>query len=247
MTTFAHIASIETLNLTDTNLSFDNLKTFETNIGEPLVTKNMIISYNNLENTDFKTESTALKNLEGLFISHCNVTSIADVFKQLGPNLKLLDISGNNLTGLSADNFKNLPNLIGLKLDHGNLLHIDFSIFDQSKELFGINMSYNALKTIDLSSAAFAQMKIIKLEGNELTEIVGLTKTNFPALKELQISMNQFSCEYLTKFIPQIRSEFPNLKLLGEPFKQKHGEICHINWENSSTQNNKFCKYIFLN
>lgn len=51
------------------------------------------------------------------------------------------------------------------------------------------------------------------MEGNNLTEINTILPSNFPQLTTLGISKNQFSCQYLVKFL----KNWPKLHLIHNP------------------------------
>lgn len=208
----------------NTSLSFDDWKPFECESRR--LADVLDISYNNLENINFTTASTALKDLWVLNVANCNISNIPELIEQLGSQVRRLDISGNDLSEFNiTDIFTKFPFLFSLKMNHGNLSHIDFGVL-QHAYMTKLDISYNALQSINFTSVNFKEMRQLNLEGNDLTEVVGLTKKNVPELEKLDISMNQFSCEYLATFTPQVHNDHLFFNYISDPWKQKHGNDC---------------------
>lgn len=140
---------------------------------------------------------------------HRNIT---DVLNRIGLHLQVLDLSGNFIDALSADDFDRFKNLKELTLKHMNITSIQFEKF----------------------SKAFSHLEILNLEGNELTAIENVTLDNFPSLKSLAISKNQFSCDYLDGILSRWKN-FTKLSLVRNPTSYHiniEGIDCRIVGEN---------------
>lgn len=83
----------------------------------------------------------------------------------------------------------------------------------------------------------FKNLKILNLEGNDLTEVDTITRSRFPKLTSLGLSKNNFSCRYLANFLLQ----WENLSLFDNPSDQTHidGVDCYHN-EMDSKENERY-------
>lgn len=219
--TFADLKNIRRLYLKNTSLSFYDLTPFEPFI--ELVA--LDISHNNLENVRFTPTPGPLKTLFYLSIAHCGIANVSEWILQTSPRITTLDISGNDLNGLNLNTFAHLERMYSLKMSRGNLSDLDFNLLRHQSGLNFMDLSYNKLETINFT-LHLPYLHNLYLQGNELTEVINLTKTHMPELRMLDISRNQFSCEYLDTFVPQIKREFPHLELAGNTWEQKHGVNC---------------------
>lgn len=178
-----------------------------------------------------RLNATTLEKLSALSRLSLRNTSLS--FDDLKPfesliQLQTLDISYNNL---ESSNFTLTPErnweLHELYATHCNITNIPGLINQFVPLLRKVDLSYNNLKSINLtyeSESHLGNEFSIYLKGNDLREI-DFTKSDFQ-LKQLDISMNQFSCEYLASLIPQIMKKFQHLEFIGNPEEQKHGETC---------------------
>lgn len=221
--TFEKLTALQSLKMKNTSLLLEDLKPFDSlhNLFD------LDISYNNLENTNFTYSSPTFKHLNYLNVAHCKIENISEIMKQLDKYLTTLSISHNNFKTLNADTFAKLESLTELDISYNKLLHIDFNMFECLHNLYWLDLSSNSLSDINFTSVSRCmKIEYLYLQGNDLTELVDFTVARFPDLKWLDISQNQFSCDYLATFLRQIQSEFPDLKLVGDWRKQKHS-VCH--------------------
>ena len=103
------------------------------------------------------------------------------------PNLKVLDLSKNNLVG-QIPNF-NLPNLITLQLS-GNQLANSIPIFTLCTLLTVVDLSNNQLNG-KIPSFNFPKLQQINLSNNQLSDV--LPTFNSPDIKNINFSGNQLS------------------------------------------------------
>lgn len=154
--------------------------------------------------------------------------------------LMVLDVSDNNLEKVNfkvlestekREMFTSLPHLMKLNLARTNLSRFDG--IDGSHFLHLLNVSDNKLKEVNLSlilnnNSLSNSLNTLDLSGNDLTEIdlEYLNSTHFRQLRHIYISYNQFPCKFLTKFVSYIAKEMPELKIIDNPWTQKHGKKC---------------------
>lgn len=223
-TTFERFADMKRLILSNCSVLFDNLKPFEPFEG----LNELDISRNNLENVNFTSTSMALKQLQTLNVGHCDIKNITDVVKSLGPSLWKLDLTGNFLGKLDTEAFDTIK--AGLKVLNMSDTHsTDAGIIGALKHLTkleNLDISGNKLKTLNFTSVS-NHLRRLYLNGNDLNEVENLTKSHFPVLNFLNISKNEFTCEYLANFLAHLKREWPHLMMFGDPWEQKHDENCH--------------------
>lgn len=229
-TTFERFTNLMILDLSKTNLSFDELRPFE-----PLRKLDELdISHNDLENsmfqnsldsTNFEPTSMTFIRLHRFYAANCKIRDALTLTKLFGPPLSHLDLSGNDLQTINANTFENIGNLHILNLSNTNLLNFNFNTTAHEIELVTVDLSNNKLERIDMSSAP-EHLQSLFLNGNELKEISNLTKTNIPRLTYLNINGNQLSCEYLWTHMPKIVHEWPQIRFVSDSWEQKHKQSC---------------------
>lgn len=224
VTTFARLTNLQILTLKNTGISFGDANPFES-LKE---LREFDLSDNNLEHINFALLSSTLENLLEFHAANSKIVINSEFIKLFGSTLQVLDLRGNTLGDLNANAFEKLENLQNLRLDHVISPNFDLSKLEPLKSLQMLNISYNNLEKINLSLLSTTKLQELYLEGNNLTEIEHLAQSRFPKLFELAISKNKFSCNYLATFLPQIKIEWPDLKLIGDPWQQKHNNDCHL-------------------
>lgn len=172
---------------------------------QPLQTLSSLdISHNNLTNLNFTLLTKTLSRLEELSVGGSQIKNVSQVIQHLGSSTKKLDLSGNFVGNLSGNGFERLNNLEDL-----NLSNVNLSYFDSATSL---------------SSA----LKQLNLEGNDLIEIDELKRSHFANLGSLAISNNRIPCGKLEQLI----QDFEGVHFIGDPFEQKHGDNCRVDYAN---------------
>lgn len=218
-TSFKNVKYMSVINLSNTNLSFDDLQPFE-----PLeYLHDLDISYNNLNNTNFTSNSMAFKKLHTLNAAHCNIANATDLIKLLGSSILTLNLSGNHLDSFNANTFKGLIHLQTLNVSKTNLIEIDFGIFRHQIFFYEADFSYNKLKTVHVTSAVI-HLGIVHLDGNELTDTQSFSEHNFPILSKMSISNNQIPCTALA----QLKRQRPDLIFIDNILQQQHGDCSNV-------------------
>lgn len=215
-TTFEHLTALRSLNLSNTLLLICDFSPFQmlTNLST------LDISRNSLTGVNF-TMLSNLNNLIRLKAAHCQIENISHVIQHLRPSIKELDVSGN-LFGTLEATFDHLIHLEALNLSNSNIVNFDLSSLQHQKNLKLLDISFNKLQELNFARST-SRFTHLNLEGNDLAKINNLNQTRFIQLGALAISKNQLPCSYLK----QLRSEWNELKFIGDPFDQKHGKNCH--------------------
>lgn len=146
--------------------------------------------------------------------------NILTIVQEANEKSETLDISHHFVGKLNASTFERFVNLEKLNLSQTNLSNFDFSTFYHKRNLNMLDISNNNLRQIDfhLFVRNFQKLKLLNLEGNNLTEIDSVTRSYFPVLSVLGMSKNFFTCEYLVNFL----RPWPNLELIDNPSDQIH-------------------------
>lgn len=168
-----------------------------------------------------------ISNLKSLKLASNNITNISGIFDHLS-SLETLDLSYNYVGKLNISTFAKLTNLEHLNLGHTNLSNINFGTFFHQKELKSLDISYNNLNKMnfDVFLPYLKNLESLVLDGNNLTEMEGLTNSMFPQLSILSISNNNFNCTYLAKLLRTLK--WDELGLSIDP-ELVHTNETHIN------------------
>lgn len=144
-----------------------------------------------------------------------------------------MDLSANFIGKMSKKMFETFNNLQYLNLSHTNLSNFGFHTFYHLKNLRVLDLSYNRLGTVDfhLLFRNFKNLNTLNLEGNDLVQIDCVNRSNFPKLSFIGLSKNQFSCEYLARFLRQ----WDDLQVFHNPSDQTHidGVDCMLGGQDS--------------
>lgn len=226
-TTFQGMKELKYLNLSNTQLSLDDLSPFDSFIH----LEKLDISFNNLENVNFIT-SKIFKNLRVFSASNCKITKIHELLSLFGSSLVYLDLSGNFLSEIQSSTFENLTELAHLNLSNMNLSSFSFEALKHQQNLRILNISNNRLNVLFFvvirNSAEW--LEELYLDENDLFDINGLNHSSFPSLRRLSITKNQLSCKFLDNFVPKL-NEWRYLELIEDIWNQKKcaGQTIKVN------------------
>lgn len=188
---------LKALNVSDSSLSISNENPFE-----PITTLvSLDISRNNLGRTTFAVLSKTLNRLQHFHAAHCHIQNPDDIARELRSSLIELNLAANEIRTLQTEKLQNLLNLATLDISSNKLHEIEFQL------------TLNKLQHINLN-------------GNDLTHINGLTRTQFRSLKSIDIAGNQLECSNLQ----QLQHEWQHIIEFSEDsLMQKHNKDCRSN------------------
>lgn len=159
-------------------------------------------------------------NIRHLNLSSNHLENLLEIVHASSSLLETLDLSNNFLGDLNESTFETFINLKHLSLKHTNMTNLKLETFYHQNNLEVLDISYNNLNKVDFYPffRKFQHLLSLNLEANNLTEIDNVTRPYFPKLATLGISKNNFSCDYLMKFLLQ----WHDLKLVYNPSKEMH-------------------------
>lgn len=243
---FENLVNLRDLNLTCTNLSLDDFSLFD-----PLVNLEQFdISCNDLQNINFK-KSKKFNKVRYFVANNCKIKRIRELISLFGPSLDWLDVSGNFVDEIELTTFEHLTALKWLNLAYMNLTQFNVNVLKHQKNLKHLNISNNHLKEIDFTPLKSKSLEELYLEGNDLTQVNISTEPPFTKLRQLAISRNNFSCDFLGTFVKELNlshSKMFGINSVGDIWNQKHGIICNGSKQiTNEAEDEKFDKTIGKN
>lgn len=212
-TTFERFTNLARLRLDNAKLSFTDCDPFEN-----LPLHSLDISNNNLNYLNFSLLSKTLYRTGRFSAVNCQINNISDVILHLGPELKVLSLSENNVGD---------PN-------EGGTFNIPLDSFQHQTKMISLNVSYCHLSKFDIRALP-KTLWSFDVTGNDLTEMKNLERTLLPELTHMSLRKNQFSCEYLTR----VMKEWQDVKFNDNQWDQKHGQDCRPKNENTTEKSTK--------
>lgn len=179
--------------------------------------------------------------LTTLIIANNSLSSITNITSQF-TNLEVLDLSFNRVSKLNITTFSKLTKLIKLDLEKTDISNIDFGTFANQRNLVFLDLSYNNLNRFnwDIFLPYLIKLEELYVDGNNLTEIEGSGHiiSNFPLLRVIGISNNNFNCTYLSSFFRLIASGKIRTSNV-DAMEQSHDvNVTHINGVACSSSQN---------
>lgn len=108
--------------------------------------------------------------------------------------LKLLDLSGNNLTTLDRSDFLELNTLMTLNLSQNSLTKLPSSIFARTAQLVHLDLSYNLFKEVDsyfLKPLRF--LRVINFGSNQIDSVARKAFGSNTRLRRINLGNNHLS------------------------------------------------------
>lgn len=194
---FEQSKTIETLNLNNLQL-----KALPSQITSLVHLKCLFLDNNKLI---FVPEIGALENLEELSIENNELTLIPEVYYNL-KNLKILNLSKNNLKMINSNMFENYQSLSILWLNGCGLMHLPKEIkFLKALEKLGLRD--NCLPELPDEIGELTNLKWLNLEKNEI-EFLPESFQKLNKLNHLNLAFN------LLHEVPKFFIHFKNLNIL---------------------------------
>lgn len=141
-----------------------------------------------------------LPNLERLFLNDNQITTILPLIelaemKSVEPQLKEIDLSGNQITSLEEENdrhnhLQNLVNLEKMNLSRNQLTDIGPIVWLQNTNLTELNLSENELSSLD-PLVNMTNVEVLDLSKTGISDLSALS--NMTNLKELKLNDNKIT------------------------------------------------------
>lgn len=149
-------------------------------------------------------ESTRFQTLK-LWLKDIATINLPTFFRHF-EKLMLLNLSGSEIDRLNITTFARLSNLEELYLSGCKLTYISFGTFSSQTKLQILDISYNNLQHIDFNAfwPGLTNIKEVRVNGNDLVEIPGLTRKMFPELATLDITENYIQCLSVISIIQEM-------------------------------------------
>ncbi|KAK0396624.1 hypothetical protein QR680_001791 [Steinernema hermaphroditum] len=136
----------------------------------PIFTTELILSNNNISIIRSSSSLERLKNLRILDLSHNEISSIEDKAFQGLPQLSQLNLSSNDIRHFTHSQFGSaVTNLELLNLDHNNIQCVTSETFSYFTSLRKLSLSHNQIRTITNGVLSkMTQLDELLIEGNQL-------------------------------------------------------------------------------
>lgn len=124
-------------------------------------------------------------------------------------SIRIINLSNNNIHSINTNTFKPLINLEILNLSFNRFVSLQIGTFTAPK-LISLDLSHNRLKNIDFGTES-VNLEAFYIDENELNELIGFNRSQFPNLKSWSITGNQFKCTYLQDFFDSLHNSSKDL------------------------------------
>lgn len=184
---FKNLSKLIKLKISYTSIKYLPIKAFERS-------KNLIeldLSNNKIEQIDIATFEN-LNSLIELNLNHNHIKALPSfVFSKLNKQLKVLDLSFNQISLLENKNFGNLTALRALNLAGNNLNNLTHNVIYKMENLIILNLSRNALDSLDEEFFnKIPNVEIIDLSHNNLVNLNQKYFESLTRLRSLNLSSN---------------------------------------------------------
>lgn len=181
--------------------------------------------------------------LNSLILANNSLKGIANITNQL-VNLEVLDLSFNTVGRLNISTFSKLTKLTKLDLERTDISNLDFGTFANQRDLVFLDLSYNNLNRVnwDVFLPYLTKLEELYVNGNNLTEIEGSGHIvhNFPQLRIIGITNNNFNCSYLATFFRLLTFSKIRFDLRDQPHDVNVTHINGIACSSNQNANNTF-------
>lgn len=144
-------------------------------------------------------------------------------------NLKVLDLSQNNLEFIHENVFKPLRNVVGIILKSNKLTHLPETLFQNLPKLINIELSHNHLKTVSVDGFKGTSLKNLNLSDNKIRFL----PENFCSkLRNIDITLaklyfipNPWECACMNELVSEVKTM--NILYDGGDFDGSH-QVCVV-------------------
>ncbi|KRT80569.1 hypothetical protein AMK59_7610 [Oryctes borbonicus] len=212
--------------LEDLDMSYNSINSFEFSAFDQVGTLSMFrvnVSHNKIKELSvnfsftFSHESGVgglHSNIKVLDISHNNITSISkQYFQPAVLSLTHLYLSHNKIANATKDVFGNIPHLQVLDVSHNQLVEIDFDTFRNTKNLQVLYISHNNI--VEVSNDLFRsllKLRIVDFSNNNLRSLPD-NLFREEGLESLDLSHNQLNRMHLASLTSSAASTLCELDL----------------------------------
>lgn len=123
-------------------------------------------------------------------------------------NVHYLNLKNNRINDIGLNSFARMHRLEVLNLRNSGVSNIYFGLFSHKSKLKILDLSYNELGHIDFQMfVAMKNLIQLHLDGNNLNELDATEiRRIFPALQQISISQNDWSCHNLATIVQHLES-----------------------------------------
>uniref|UniRef100_A0AC35U7D6 LRRCT domain-containing protein n=1 Tax=Rhabditophanes sp. KR3021 TaxID=114890 RepID=A0AC35U7D6_9BILA len=219
--TFSHLHNLVYLDLSYNNIQFitDNIFSGLTNI------KQIFLQGNKLTKFMFRTLNN-LRNLKVLILDNNRIKNL-DGFSLYCKSLEHLSVIGNELTDISPNYFYpiDLANLKVIQLSKNNIKRIIGQTFRELPRVQFINLEYNQIEEINSFAFNFLPNLVeLNLAGNRLKTISENAFHNLANLKSLNLASNQISKTFQDRIFRNVNN-LASLNLSYNLLKEFNGKV----------------------
>ena len=178
------------------NLSHNSITTIESDTFENYHVLEILDLSHNLITGGFQASNFNITRLRYLSLSNNQIRRIQTYDNSATSiyELTILDLSFNNLSRLSAENFKGFPNLQTLRIDHNQLETLDISWFAPAQFLRSLHASGNLITHVTMSGpTAFRNLTLINVAMNKIAQLHTEIFFQLATLATLDISFNDLT------------------------------------------------------
>ncbi|KAI1714348.1 leucine rich repeat domain-containing protein [Ditylenchus destructor] len=157
------------IQLTQLDLQHNELQTLPSSMGQLSSLKRLGIRYNQI--TELPASLSKCTLLDEFIIESNKLQSLPDGILASLPNLKTINLSRNQLTGLPQGGPNQFEAAVTVNVEHNSISKIPFGIFSKATGLTKLNLKENELTALPLDFGTWTSLTELNVSNNELTEL----------------------------------------------------------------------------
>ncbi|XP_069507503.1 toll-like receptor 13 [Ambystoma mexicanum] len=160
--------------------------------------KNLFLSGIQMEPPELSVfiQSLSCSSLENIELNYLNLSESDNLVEQIcssHPTLKVLQLKGNNFTGLKEGVFRNCTVLSHLDLNGNHLQHVNKMMFRHLNALQALSLGNNQILTVSDDILQLPTLQILDLQYNSITGIAFNLSASPSHLTHLNLGNNKFT------------------------------------------------------
>lgn len=217
LNTFEKFVNLQNLYLSDTKLQIMDFEIFanQRELFSLDISRNSIQSVKNLS-------ILAKMPIWDFNLADNHINNTVEIVRHLNPAIRILDLSGNDLSQLNASTFQNLVALEKLFIKNTNLTSFDVNPFERLDRLMRLDISFNNLQMFNFTvmSTTLKNIAMFHAAYCQIKQPLELIKLLNPYALELDLSGNTIGEMNADTFetVKLIRLELGDAKLLNFDF-----------------------------